>query len=188
MADDKKKPEGEPVDTKPADEPKASTEPQNQEPKEEPKDEPKADDKPQDTPADKPADEPKADEGAEDKPQADQPSEEAPAEAELPKLSAEDELRAENFALKTQIEAMKLGFNPDCIEDAVVLAENIVKRDGSDIATALQAVAKKYPDWKQQAGDKGKHKGGFKIGSDGGNSKPTSEDKLDKAFGLKKKG
>jgi hypothetical protein len=188
MADEKKKPEEEKAEPT---EPQANTEPPN-EPKDEPKpaekQEGKPEDKPQDNPTDKPADEPKADEGAEDKPQAEEPSEEAPAETELPKLSVEDELRAENFALKTQIEAMKLGFNPDCIEDAVVLAENIVKRDGSDIATALQAVAKKYPDWKQQAGDKAKHKSGFKIGSDGGNSKPTSEDKLNNAFGIKKKG
>lgn len=180
MADDKKKPEEEKAEPT---EPQANTEPPNEQ-----KPEDKPQDKPEDTPDDKPADEPKADESAKDEPQADQPSEEAPTETELPKLSAEDELRAENFALKTQIEAMKLGFNPDCIEDAVVLAENIVKRDGSDIATALQAVAKKYPDWKQQAGDKGKHKGGFKIGSDGGNSKSTSEDKLNNAFGIKKKG
>lgn len=170
MADDKNKPEEEKVEPAPQD----STEPPT-----EPKDEPK--------PEDKPAEEPKADEGAEGEPPAEQPSEE-PTEPELPKLSVEDELRAENFALKTQLEAMKLGFIPDYIDDAVVLAESIVKREGSDIATALKAVAKKYPDWKQQAGDKSKGKGGFKIGSDGGNSKPTSEDKLDRAFGLKKKG
>lgn len=181
MADEKKKPEEEKAEPT---EPQANTEPPN-----EPKDEPKPEDKPQDTPENKPADEePKADEGAElQAEEPAQPSKDSP-EAELPKLSVEDELRAENFALKTQLEAMKLGLIPDYIDDAVVLAENIVKREGSDIATALQAVAKKYPDWKQQAGDKGKHKGGFKIGSDGGNSKPTSEDKLNNAFGIKKKG
>ena len=181
MADDKNKPDEGQVDTKPT-EPKADTEPAT-----EPKNEPKPEDNPQDTLSDKPADEPKADDGAEGEPPADQPSEE-PTEPALPKLSVEDELRAENFALKTQLEAMKLGFIPDYIDDAVVLAESIVKREGSDIATALKAVAKKYPDWKQQAGDKGKGKGGFKIGSDGGNSKPTSEDKLNNAFGIKKKG
>lgn len=175
MADEKKNPEEEKVEPAPQD----STEPP---------DEPKPEDKPQDTPEDKPADEPKADEGAE--PPAEEPAQpsEEPTEPELPKLSVEDELRAENFALKTQLEAMRLGFIPDYIDDAIVLAESIVKREGSDIATALKAVAKKYPDWKQQAGDKGKHKGGFKIGSDGGNSKPTSEDKLNNAFGIKKKG
>lgn len=181
MADDKNKAKEGQVDTKPA-EPQDSTDPAT-----EPKDEPKSDDKPQDTPSDKPTDEPKADTGAEGEPPVEEPSEE-PTEPELPKLSVEDELKAENFGLKTQLEAMKLGFIPEYIDDAVVLAENIVKREGSDIVTALKAVAKKYPDWKQQAGDKGKHKGGFKIGSDGGNSKPTSEDKLNNAFGIKKKG
>lgn len=175
MADEKKNPEEEKVEPAPQD----STEPPN---------EPKPEDKPQDTPSDKPADEPKADDSVEGEPPAEEPSAE-PTEPELPKLSVEDELRAENFALKTQLEAMRLGFIPDYIDDAVVLAESIVKREGSDIATALKAVAKKYPDWKQQAGDKGKQKkGGFKIGSDGGNSKPTSEDKLNNAFGIKKKG
>jgi hypothetical protein len=174
MVDENKKPEEEKVEPAPQD----STEPPA---------EPKPEDKPEDIPSDKPAEEPKDDDGAEGEPPAEEPSEE-PTEPELPKLSVEDELRAENFALKTQLEAMKLGFIPDYIDDAVVLAESIVKREGSDIATALKAVAKKYPDWKQQAGDKGKGKGGFKIGADGGNSKPTSEDKLDRAFGLKKKG
>ena len=185
MADEKKKPEEEKVEPKPA-ESKADTET----PKPEPKDEPKPPEKPQEKSEEKPADEKQDNnEGAklEEKP-TDESREEAPPEAEPPKLSVEDQLKAENLTLKTQLEAMKLGFRPDCIEDAVVLAENIVKRDGSDIATALQAVAKKYPDWKQQANDKEKHKGGFKIGSDGGNSKQTSEDKLNKAFGIKKKG
>lgn len=167
MADDKKKPEEGQLAPKP-------TEPPN---------EPKA----QDTTDDKPADEPKTDDGAE--PQAEEPAQpsEEPTEPELPKLSVEDELRAENFALKTQLEAMKLGFIPEYIDDAVVLAENIVKREGSDIATALQAVGKKYPDWKQQEKNKEKNKGGFKIGADSGD-KPTSADKLNQAFGIKKKG
>lgn len=99
-----------------------------------------------------------------------------------PELSETDQLKEENFRLKTQIEAMKIGFSPDVIEDAVILAENIAKRDGSDIFSALQAVAKKYPDWKTE---KGKSKG-FKIGADGSEQKISSDEKLNKAFGIKK--
>lgn len=187
MADEKKKPEEE-NEPKP---PKAedSKEPEKAEPKDEPKPQDKSEEKPKDSPEEKPADEKQDDnsEGAEPEEKPDEQSkEEAPPEAEPPKLSAEDELKAENLRLKTQLEAMKIGFNPKVIEDAVVLAESIVKRDGSDIATALQAVAKKYPDWK--ATDKDSKKGGFKVGGDSSGSKSTSDDKLNQAFGIKKKG
>lgn len=104
-----------------------------------------------------------------------------------PVLSEEDRLKEENFRLKTQLEAMKLGFLPDTIEDAVVLAENIVKRDGGDIGKALQAVAKKYPDWKSDVGRDGKSKGGFKVGADGNNKGSDNDERLSRAFGIKKK-
>lgn len=110
-----------------------------------------------------------------------EPTAEEPA---LPEMTKEQELEAENFRLKTQLEAMKIGFSPEVIEDAVVLAENIVKCDGVDIAEALKTVSKKYPDWKV---DTGREKGGFKIGADSTGTKPTSaDDKLKKAFGIKK--
>ena len=102
-----------------------------------------------------------------------------------PELSEIDKLKEENFRLKTQITARDIGFMPEVIEDAVVLAENIVKRDGSDISAALQAVAKKYPDWK--ADGKGKSKGGFKVGADSSSKTALNDEKVDKAFGLKKK-
>lgn len=73
-------------------------------------------------------------------------------------------LREENLRLKTQLEAMKIGFSADVIDDVVVLAENMAKRDNMDIAQALKAVAKKYPDWK--ADSKSKQKGGFRVGAD----------------------
>lgn len=73
-------------------------------------------------------------------------------------------LREENLRLKTQLEAMKIGFSANVIEDVVILAENLSKRDNMDIAQALKAVAKKYPDWK--ADSKNKQKGGFRVGAD----------------------
>lgn len=126
-------------------------------------------------------------EGAESKSE-EKPEPEEKSPSDVPELSENDKLKAENLTLKTQLEALKIGFNPDCIEDAVVLAENIVKRDGSDITAALQSVAKKYPDWKSDA-KSDKSAGGFKVGADSGsNSKNADSDKLSQAFGIKKKG
>ncbi len=172
MADEKKIPEEEKDENKP---------------KEEQTETPNTDEKPTE---EKPQDEEKAE--VETVPEKDEKPPENPSgsdtepETAPPELSEEDKLREENFRLKTQLEAMKIGFVPDVIEDAVILAENIVKRDGSDITAALQAVAKKYPDWK--ADSKGKSKGGIKVGADSsGQSKPNDE-RIDKAFGLRKRG
>lgn len=120
--------------------------------------------------------------------QADGNGKETEAVSDIPKLSEVDKLKAENLTLKTQLEALKIGFKPDCIEDAVVLAENIVKRDGSDITAALQSVAEKYPDWKSNGKDNSKGKGGFKVGADTPeNEKNADDERLDKVFGLRRK-
>lgn len=133
----------------------------------------------------------KADEGENVPVEGEKPSEgaaEGTAEdVRPPELSEADKLREENFRLRTQLEAMKVGFVPDVIEDAVVLAENIVKHDGGDISEALKAVAKKYPDWKAESKD---GKAGTRFGAapqkNGAGSK--TDDRIDRAFGLKKKG
>lgn len=162
MAEEEKKPEEEEKDKKP----NAS----EQEKPEEKKDENSEEKKPEEKTDDKADDESKA--------------------PETPELSEVDQLKAENLTLKTQLEAMKIGFALDCMEDAVTLAEAIVKRDGVEISAALQSVAKKYPDWKADGKDNknGKSKGGFKVGADSSESdKGASDDRLSKAFGLKKK-
>ena len=176
MADEKKTPEEEKAENKPTEEQTET---------------PKADEKPpEEKPSDKPQNEEKAEgENVPDEPEKppENPTEDTTEpEAAPPELSETDKLKEENFRLKTQLEAMKIGFIPDVIEDAVILAENIVKRDGSDISAALQAVAKKYPDWK--ADSKGKAKGGIKVGADSSGQTSANDDKIDKAFGLKKKG
>lgn len=104
-----------------------------------------------------------------------------------PDTSAElEDLRAENTRLKAQLEAHNAGFKGEYIEDAVLIAENAAKRDGITIAEALQAVAKKYPEWKHTADDKGKS--GFKVGADTPKEDKTAEDdKLNEAFGIRKK-
>ena len=178
MADEKKKPEDETTENKPAESTQAA---------------PKTDEKP---PEEKPTEAPESEEKSEGETVPDEPEKplESPSEDKTepesapPELSEEDKLREENFRLKTQLEAMKIGFIPDVIEDAVILAENIVKRDGSDIAAALQAVAKKYPDWKSDGKDKGKSKGGFKVGADSSGQTKANDEKIDRAFGLRKRG
>ncbi|MBP3249962.1 MAG: hypothetical protein J6M48_06375 [Ruminococcus sp.] len=95
-------------------------------------------------------------------------------------------LRAENTRLKAQLEAHNAGFKPEYIEDAVLIAENAVSRDGITITEALQAVAKKYPEWKHTAGDTGKT--GFKVGAEAPKEDNAAEDaSLDEAFGIRRK-
>lgn len=165
-------------DKKPEDEKKEVTQPETspETPPESPQDVPQSEEK-------------SADENvsAEEKTAAEAVTEDDNAQEEKPpELSEEDKLREENFRLKTQLEAMKIGFAPDVIEDAVVLAENIVKRDGTDISAALAAVAKKYPDWKNDSKGAGS-KPGFKVGADVSKKPAHDEDRIRKAFGLKAK-
>ena len=149
---------------------------------EEKKDEPKAEEKP----ADK-ADENSADKPAEDK--QEQPNEDKSDKQDNAE-NAPDEKDQEILRLKTQIAAMQLGIKPDCIEDAVAVAESYV-RNGSqqDINAALSAVVKKYPDMKGEGGKKsdGKKQGGFKVGAGSSDtdekkpqSKPTAEKRWNK--------
>ena len=114
-----------------------------------------------------------------------EPSESAPEAA--PDYKAEnDELRAENARLKAQLEAHNAGFRGEYIEDAVLIAENAAKRDGTTIVEALQAVAKKYPEWKHTTDEKGKS--GFKVGADTPKEDKAAEDeRLNEAFGIRKR-
>lgn len=153
------------------------------------KEDPPKDDKSEE----KPSDSKQADENGEDAPAEETPKEEPKAQdkaeekkdetvTDAPQTSETDKLKAENLTLKTQLEAMRLGFSPDCMDDAVTLAEAIVKRDGTDISAALSAVAKKYPDWKSES-----KKTGFKVGADSSEkTSKTDESRLSAAFGLKK--
>lgn len=145
------------------------------------------------------ADDKQADENGEGTPaepeQEEQPQEEAPAEEPAPEPAPEaapdsaaelETLRAENARLKAQLEAHGTGFKPEYIEDAVLIAENAVSRDGITITEALQAVAKKYPEWKHTADEKGKS--GFKVGAEAPKEDNAAEnEQLDEAFGIRRK-
>lgn len=147
----------------------------------------------QPAPDDKQADE--NGEGADAQPE--QAELEAPAEetASEPEAKAEtapdpaaelEQLREENVRLKAQLEAHKAGFKGEYIEDAVLIAEHAAKRDGTTIEEALQAVAKKYPEWKHTAGEGGKS--GFKVGAEPPKEENNAvDDQLDAAFGIRKK-
>lgn len=146
---------------------------------------PKADENP---PEEKPEQEPAP---AEEPPKEETPKEEpepdAPEEEPAPEVPAEDPKDKEILQLKTQIAAMKLGIQADCVEDAVAVAEMLVSTGKSDsVDAALTAVVKKYPNMK--GGDGGKKSGGFKIGAGSSESsdKPDTS-RLSSAFGIKKK-
>ena len=146
----------------------------------------------QPAPDDKQADE--NGEGAAEPEQAEQetPVEETASEPEAKAEPAADpaaeleQLREENVRLKAQLEAHKAGFKGEYIEDAVLIAEHGAKRDGTTIEEALQAVAKKYPEWKHTAGEGGKS--GFKVGAEPPKEENNAvDDQLDAAFGIRRK-
>jgi hypothetical protein len=117
--------------------------------------------------------------------QPEETPEAAPEEGETLEAKVE-RLEAENAALKAREEARKAGFKNEYVEDAVIIAEYGAKRDGTTITEALQAVAKKFPEWKQTADDKGK--GGFKAGAGEPKENTAAEDaSLDEAFGIRRK-
>ncbi|MCR5601560.1 MAG: hypothetical protein K6G33_12555 [Ruminococcus sp.] len=127
-----------------------------------------------------------APETAETAPAAESEQPESTLEAAPDYKAENDELRAENARLKAQLEAHNAGFKGEYIEDAVLIAENAAKRDGITIVEALQAVAKKYPEWKHTADDRGKS--GFKVGAETPKEDNTADDdKLDEAFGIHRK-
>lgn len=139
-------------------------------------------------------DKPKGNEPAPDGDQADENGEGAEAKAEekpepeeKPTENIPDPKDEEILRLKTQIAAMNLGIKPECVEDAVAVAESYVKSGkASDINAALAAVVKKYPDMKSS--DKEAKKGGFKVGADGSKDDNKQDDsKLSQAFGIRKK-
>lgn len=157
---------------------------------EEKQNEPKPDEKKADEPkneGEKPDEPAKPDEKKADEPaKPDEKSEEQPKDDSKPENNS-DEKDAEILRLKTQISAMQSGIKPDCVEDAVAIAESYIKTGKStDINTALSEVMKKYPNMKSDSKDS-KKQGGFRIGAENQKEETTDESKLDNAFGIRKK-
>lgn len=188
----KKKPEeeGNPED-KPKDTPASEEKADEAKPEDKPKDEP---DKPVDK-QERASDDKQSDENGEgdksddksDEKLPESPPKDEPKDPEQPVSDPKDE---EILKLKTQIAAMQMGFKPECMEDAVILAESYVKNGTEkNIETALSAVMKKYSDWKADGGKPdSKKSGGFKVGADSSDKKKNADDdRLSKAFGIKKK-
>lgn len=150
------------------------------------KDAPDEPEKPEESPAEpektasEPADTPESDMPESETPESTSESEPPPETA--PDTSGMETLRAENARLKAQIEAYKAGFRSETLEDAVLLAENIARRDGTEISAALQTVAEKYPDWKSSGNNSG-----FRVGADSPEENKPDESRLDNAFGIRKK-
>ena len=125
-----------------------------------------------------------AEEAAESKPE--QPESTPETAPDVDYKAENEQLKAENTRLKAQLEAHNAGFKGEYIEDAVLFAENAANRDGITITEALQAVAKKYPEWKHTADEKGKS--GFKVGAETPKEDNAAEnDQLDEAFGIRRK-
>lgn len=122
---------------------------------------------------------------AENKPEPDKsPEKEEPKPEEKPFENVPDPKDEEILRLKTQIAAMNLGIKPECVEDAVAIAESYVKSGKcKDTQSALSEVVKKYPDMKGEG-----KTGGFKVGADSSKNDKTDDNQLDRAFGIKKKG
>lgn len=138
-------------------------------------------------PEEKPEDsEPEAEKADESEGQQEKPAGES-TEFQADSTAQIEELRAENVRLKTQLAARDIGFLAEVSDDAVMLAQGIAERDGTDVSEALKAVAKKYPSW-TKAAESNSTKGGFRLGADGnGGTADDSEEKLSRIFGIRKK-
>ena len=171
-------------------------EPEKKTPEEEKKPVPAPEQKGEPKPEEKPAENKQTDDNgtaekpdeskAEDK-KEDKPEEKAYKPESEPAPAVPDAKDEEILRLKTQIAAMSLGVKPDCMDDAVAIAESYVKSGKSeDINSALSAVVKKYPDMKADGSD-GKKQGGFKVGAGSDKNEKPDNSRLDNAFGIKKK-
>lgn len=154
---------------------KKSETPPEEKPQEEPEKDKPEENKP--APNDKQSDENgEGADKAEDKSEPDKPPEKEEPKEEVPSENVPDPKDEEILRLKTQIAAMNLGIKPECVEDAVAIAESYVKSGrAKDTQAALSEVVKKYPDMK--GGKDDKSKGGFKVGAGSSDKEEKPQDK-----------
>lgn len=105
------------------------------------------------------------------------------AEAETP--AAEPVPNTELLEVKAQLAAYKSGVRGDVVEDAVCLAVHDAQKAGEltdkTIAKALEGVLERHPEWKNAA----ENTAGFRVGADGSQKPPASNDAIAQIFGNK---
>ena len=136
--------------------------------------------------ADKPAEasgEPPAEKSSE-RAETDSAEAETPA-AEPSAVSAEPVPNTELLEVKAQLAAYKSGVRGDVVEDAVCLAVHDAQKAGEltekTVAKALEGVLERHPEWKNTA----ENAAGFRVGADGSQKPPASNDAIAQIFGNK---
>lgn len=137
--------------------------------------------KPSETDAEKPAE-------AGGSPSAEQSSESAEPDSAEANQSPAAEVPAQNTELlevKAQLAAYKSGVRGDVVEDAVCLAVHDAQKAGEltekTVAEALTGVLERHPEWKNTA----ENAAGFRVGADGSQKPPASDDAIAQIFGNK---
>lgn len=105
--------------------------------------------------------------------------------AEPSAASAEPVPNTELLEVKAQLAAYKSGVRGDVVEDAVCLAVHDAQKAGiltdKTIAKALEGVLERHPEWKNAA----ENTAGFRVGADGSQKPPASNDAIAQIFGNK---
>lgn len=142
--------------------------------------------KPSETNAEKPAEasgEPPAEKSS-DSAESDSAEAETPA-AEPSAVSAEPVPNTELLEVKAQLAAYKSGVRGDVVEDAVCLAVHDAQKAGEltekTVSKALAGVLERHPEWKNTA----ENAAGFRVGADGSQKPPASDDAIAQIFGNK---
>lgn len=142
--------------------------------------------KPSETDAEKPAEasgEPPAEKSS-DSAESDSAEAETPA-AEPSAVSAEPVPNTELLEVKAQLAAYKSGVRGDVVEDAVCLAVHDAQKAGEltekTVSKALEGVLERHPEWKNTA----ENAAGFRVGADGSQKPPASNDAIAQIFGNK---
>lgn len=142
--------------------------------------------KPSETDAEKPAE-------ASDEPPAEKSSDSAESDsaeagtpvAEPSAASAEPVQNTELLEVKAQLAAYKSGVRGDVVEDAVCLAVHDAQKAGEltekTVSKALAGVLERHPEWKNTA----ENAAGFRVGADGSQKPPASNDAIAQIFGNK---
>lgn len=137
--------------------------------------------KPSETDAEKPAE-------ADSDPTAEKSSENAEsgsAEANQPPVAEIPAQNTELLEVKAQLAAYKSGVRGDVVEDAVCLAVHDAQKAGEltekTVAEALTGVLERHPEWKNTA----ENAAGFRVGADGSQKPPASDDAIAQIFGNK---